>query len=84
MKKRAFMARFFSKPLVVVMTPSLSAGSVNWALTGNGCTETGRSINCSGISEIPCSPANNRPLSPRYPGHLWVSISTQHASNILN
>ena len=36
-------------PLVVIMTPSLSAGSVNWALTGNGCSVTGRSINCSGI-----------------------------------
>ena len=36
-------------PLVVIMAPSLSAGSVNWDLTGNGCTETGRSINCSGI-----------------------------------
>ena len=35
-------------PLVVVMTPSLSTGSVNWTLTGDGCTVAGRSINCSG------------------------------------
>jgi type IV pilus assembly protein PilA len=36
-------------PLVVVMTPSLSANSVNWALSGSGCTVPGRYINCSGI-----------------------------------
>lgn len=36
-------------PLVVIMTPSLSGGSVNWALSGNGCTVPGRSINCSGV-----------------------------------
>jgi type IV pilus assembly protein PilA len=35
--------------LVVVMTPTLTASGVNWALTGNGCTEPGRSINCSGV-----------------------------------
>jgi len=36
-------------PLVVIMSPSLSAGSVNWTLTGNGCTVPGRSINCTGV-----------------------------------
>ncbi len=36
-------------PLIVTMTPTLTASGVNWALTGNGCTEAGRSINCSGI-----------------------------------
>ncbi len=35
-------------PMIVTMTPSLSGGSVNWTLSGNGCTEPGRSINCSG------------------------------------
>ena len=34
--------------LVVVMTPTLTASGVNWALTGNGCTEQGRSVNCTG------------------------------------
>ena len=34
--------------LVVTMTPTLSASGVNWALSGNGCTEPGRSIGCSG------------------------------------
>jgi type IV pilus assembly protein PilA len=32
----------------VVMTPALSASTINWALTGSGCTDIGRSINCSG------------------------------------
>jgi prepilin-type N-terminal cleavage/methylation domain-containing protein len=38
-------------PLVVTMTPTLTASGVNWALTGNGCSATtpGRGINCSGI-----------------------------------
>lgn len=38
-----------NSPLIVTMTPSLSGGSVNWNLGGNGCTVPGRSINCSGI-----------------------------------
>jgi prepilin-type N-terminal cleavage/methylation domain-containing protein len=38
-------------PLVVTMTPTLTASGVNWALTGNGCaaTTSGRGINCAGI-----------------------------------
>lgn len=36
-------------PLVVVMTPSLVGSLVNWTLTGTGCTEPGRSINCSAV-----------------------------------
>ena len=36
-------------PMIVTMSPALSGGSVNWTLSGNGCTEPGRSINCSGI-----------------------------------
>jgi len=36
-------------PLVVTMTPTLTASGVNWALGGNGCTVAGRSMNCSGI-----------------------------------
>jgi len=35
-----------NNPLVVVMTPSLSDGTLRWDLTGNGCTEPGRSIIC--------------------------------------
>lgn len=35
-------------PLVVAMTPALANAVVNWTLTGNGCTEVGRSIDCSG------------------------------------
>ena len=35
-------------PLVVIMAPPLSAGSVNWTLAGNGCTVPGRSIDCTG------------------------------------
>lgn len=35
--------------LVVTMTPTLNAGqAIEWALTGTGCTTTGRSIKCSG------------------------------------
>ncbi|MCP4767006.1 MAG: prepilin-type N-terminal cleavage/methylation domain-containing protein [Gammaproteobacteria bacterium] len=33
--------------LVLVMTPTLSNSGVNWALTGNGCSVPGRSINCT-------------------------------------
>jgi type IV pilus assembly protein PilA len=33
--------------LVMTMTPVLSAGALGWNLSGNGCTVTGRSINCS-------------------------------------
>jgi len=32
--------------LVVIMTPTMSNGSITWTLTGNGCTEPGRSIRC--------------------------------------
>ena len=35
--------------LTVVMTPALIKGVLNWGLAGNGCTEPGRSINCSGV-----------------------------------
>jgi prepilin-type N-terminal cleavage/methylation domain-containing protein len=39
-----------NNPLVIVMTPALSTGSaIEWTLTGNGCTEPGRSIDCSGF-----------------------------------
>jgi len=35
--------------LAVTLTPTIVQGAaINFALTGNGCTETGRSINCSG------------------------------------
>ena len=36
--------------LGVIFTPTVVAGSaaLNWVLTGNGCTEPGRSIKCSG------------------------------------
>jgi type IV pilus assembly protein PilA len=37
-----------SAAMVVTMTPSLVSGTINWALAGNGCTEPGRSINCTG------------------------------------
>jgi len=37
-----------NNPLVVVMTPELQTGSLRWVLSGNGCTQAGRSINCSG------------------------------------
>jgi prepilin-type N-terminal cleavage/methylation domain-containing protein len=35
--------------LIVIMTPTLTASGLNWTLTGSGCDEPGRSINCSGI-----------------------------------
>jgi len=39
-------------PLVVTLDPTVSAAAgdaaLNWVLTGNGCTEQGRSVNCSG------------------------------------
>jgi len=35
-------------PLVVTMAPTLTAtGNLDWTLTGNGCTEPGRSIKCT-------------------------------------
>jgi len=37
-----------SAQMDVIMTPTLTASGVNWTLTGVGCTEPGRSINCSG------------------------------------
>ncbi|KXI23281.1 pilin [Photobacterium sanguinicancri] len=37
-----------STNLNVVMTPTIANGVVQWALTGNGCTIAGRSIDCSG------------------------------------
>lgn len=33
-------------PLVVIMTPALAGSTIDWTLTGNGCTEPGRSIKC--------------------------------------
>lgn len=39
-------------PLVIRLNPTASAAAgdaaLNWVLTGNGCTEQGRSVNCSG------------------------------------
>ena len=35
-------------PLVVVMTPTMTAEDINWTQSGSGCTEPGRSTNCSG------------------------------------
>ena len=35
-----------SNPLVVTMTPSMTGTNLRWTLTGNGCTEPGRSITC--------------------------------------
>lgn len=32
--------------MVVVMTPAIQGGVVDWAFTGTGCTEPGRSIKC--------------------------------------
>ncbi|GAL06496.1 type IV pilin PilA [Photobacterium aphoticum] len=34
--------------LDVVLTPTINNGVVQWALSGNGCTVAGRSIDCSG------------------------------------
>jgi len=33
--------------MVVTMTPNTNDGSLEWVLSGTGCTETGRSIDCS-------------------------------------
>jgi type IV pilus assembly protein PilA len=35
-------------PLVVVMTPVMTAEHINWTLSGTGCTEPGRSTDCTG------------------------------------
>ena len=37
-------------PLEVTMTPTAASGAaaIQWTLTGNGCTEPGRSVKCSG------------------------------------
>jgi type IV pilus assembly protein PilA len=37
-----------NNPLVVVMTPALKGSTIDWALSGNGCTDARRSIKCSG------------------------------------
>jgi prepilin-type N-terminal cleavage/methylation domain-containing protein len=39
-----------STALVLTLTPEVTAGdaALNWGLSGNGCTEPGRSIKCSG------------------------------------
>ncbi len=37
-----------SSSLNVTMTPSLVGSTINWALTGLGCSDPGRSVNCSG------------------------------------
>ena len=34
--------------MTVIMTPLLVGSTINWTLTGNGCTDVGRSINCTG------------------------------------
>ncbi len=34
-------------PLIIVMTPTMQATSLRWVLSGNGCTEVGRSIKCN-------------------------------------
>jgi hypothetical protein len=34
-----------NNPLVITMTPAMASGSLDWSLSGNGCTDTGRSIN---------------------------------------
>jgi len=34
--------------LIVTMTPALQGSTINWTLGGTGCTDVGRSINCSG------------------------------------
>jgi len=34
-------------PLTIVLTPTIQTGSLHWELTGNGCTEVGRSIKCN-------------------------------------
>ena len=35
-------------PLIVTMTPDLVVTSLDWILSGNGCTDTARRIICSG------------------------------------
>jgi type IV pilus assembly protein PilA len=37
-----------NNPLIITMTPALTAGSLRWTLSGTGCTAVGRSISCSG------------------------------------
>lgn len=34
--------------LTLTLTPNVGNGVVQWALTGTGCTDAGRSIDCSG------------------------------------
>ncbi|WP_462155208.1 pilin [Pseudoalteromonas piscicida] len=34
--------------LTLILTPTTTNGTLNWALTGTGCTASGRSISCSG------------------------------------
>ncbi|MCX2768795.1 pilin [Pseudoalteromonas sp. B530] len=34
--------------LTLILTPTTTNGTLNWALTGTGCTADGRSISCSG------------------------------------
>ncbi|WP_017217927.1 pilin [Pseudoalteromonas sp. NJ631] len=36
------------KKLTLVFTPTTQSGTLNWALTGTGCSTVGRSISCSG------------------------------------
>ena len=36
-------------PMTVSMTPAFAGSAINWTLGGNGCSDVGRSINCSGI-----------------------------------
>jgi len=36
-----------NNPLIVTMTPTLSLGTIDWALAGNGCTTPQRSIKCT-------------------------------------
>jgi type IV pilus assembly protein PilA len=35
-----------NNPLVVTFTPTIIESTIEWALSGNGCTTPGRSINC--------------------------------------
>jgi type IV pilus assembly protein PilA len=37
-----------NNPLVITMTPALTASSLGWDLSGNGCTDATRGVNCSG------------------------------------
>jgi type IV pilus assembly protein PilA len=36
------------QPLTVTMTPDLAITTLDWNLSGNGCTDTARRISCSG------------------------------------